>query len=161
MEPIQRKRFRKYQKNIHNPKKNNLLIYSSGRYALQSSENLYIHPKTLEAIRRLFTRCLRRKGRVTITIAPNYPVSKKGTESRMGKGKGGVYEWLCRIGKGEIFLEIDGIGKKNLKDIRDITKKIPTKFPGKIKEIFHPNLERKDSSKKLSLKEKNIKYYSF
>jgi ribosomal protein L16/L10AE len=79
----------------------------------------------------------------------------------MGKGKGVIAQWLCRIRRGEIFLEIDGIGKKSLKDIREITKLLPTKFPGKINEMFHPNLERPSCRKKLSTREKMNRYFFF
>lgn len=138
-----RKGFRKFQKNIKCLKKENRWVFTTARFALQSLENQELHPKTLEALRRQFTRCLQRKGKVRIKAFPNKPLSKKGTESRMGKGKGLVYQWLCRIRRGEIFLEIDGIGVKEIKSVTDLAKKIPCKFPGTIQKILHPAWRKK------------------
>lgn len=138
MKILQRRPFRKYQKKIKNLKKENMFLFTSGRFALQSLENKELHPKTLEALRLQFTRCLKRKGRVTVRAYPNKPCSKKGTESRMGKGKGSTYQWLCRIRRGEIFLEVDGIGRKGMSDIMEVAKKVRNKFPGKIQCIWHP-----------------------
>lgn len=135
---MERKGFRKFQKNIRSLKISNQLSFYSGRFALQSLENQELHPKTLETLRRQFKRCFKRKGRVTVRAFPNKPISKKGTESRMGKGKGSVYQWLCRIRRGSILLEIDGIGKKGIKHVKDVAKKLPCKFPGKIQCLFHP-----------------------
>jgi large subunit ribosomal protein L16 len=141
---MERKGFRKYQKNIKCLKKGNQTSFYSARFALQSLENQELHPKTVEALRRQFTRCLRRKGRVTVRAFPNKPISKKGTESRMGKGKGSVYQWLCRIRRGEIFLEIDGIGVKEMKNVKDLARKIHCKFPGKIQCLWHPAWRKKN-----------------
>lgn len=140
---MERKGFRKFQKNLQALKTDNQFCLHSARFALQSLENQELHPKTLETLRRQFTRCLRRKGRVTVRAFPNRPISKKGSESRMGKGKGSVYQWLCRIRRGAIFLEIHGIGVKGLKNVTELAKKIPCKFPGKIQCLFHPAWRKK------------------
>ena len=36
-------------------------------------------------------------------------VSKKPAEVRMGKGKGSVEYWVCRIHPGRIIFEVDGV----------------------------------------------------
>ena len=50
-------------------------------------------------------------GRVWIRIFPDMPVSKKPAEVRMGKGKGSVELWVCRVKPGRIVFEIDGVAE--------------------------------------------------
>ncbi len=52
---------------------------------------------------------MKRAGRVWIRIFPDVPVSKKPTEVRMGKGKGALEFWACRVKPGRIMFEIDGV----------------------------------------------------
>ena len=54
---------------------------------------------------------MKREGRVWIRIFPDVPVSKKPAEVRMGKGKGSVEYWVCRINPGRILFEVDGINE--------------------------------------------------
>ena len=43
-------------------------------------------------------------------IFPDIPVTSKGNESRMGKGKGAFEYWACRVPKDKIVFEIGGGG---------------------------------------------------
>jgi large subunit ribosomal protein L16 len=54
---------------------------------------------------------MKRQGRVWIRIFPDLPVTKKPTEVRMGKGKGGVEFWAARVAPGRIMFEIDGVAE--------------------------------------------------
>jgi large subunit ribosomal protein L16 len=51
----------------------------------------------------------RRAGRLWIRVFPDVPVTKKPAEVRMGKGKGSVEYWICRVKPGRILFEIDGV----------------------------------------------------
>ena len=68
-----------------------------------------VSARQIEAARRAITRHLKRVGRVWIRIFPDVPVSKKPAEVRMGKGKGSVELWVCRVKPGRIMFEIDGV----------------------------------------------------
>jgi len=55
---------------------------------------------------------MKRQGRVWIRVFPDVPVTKKPTEVRMGKGKGSVEYWACRVKPGRIMFEIDGVSEE-------------------------------------------------
>ncbi|MBL0930961.1 MAG: 50S ribosomal protein L16, partial [Alphaproteobacteria bacterium] len=57
------------------------------------------------------TREMKRAGRVWIRVFPDVPVTSKPTEVRMGKGKGAVDYWACRVKPGRVMFEIDGVPK--------------------------------------------------
>ncbi len=55
---------------------------------------------------------MKRAGRVWIRIFPDVPVTKKPTEVRMGKGKGGVEFWCARVAPGRVMFEIGGVAEE-------------------------------------------------
>ena len=65
--------------------------------------------KQIEAARVALTRHMKRQGRVWTRVFPNIPVSKKPIEVRMGKGKGNVEYYACRVKPGRILFEVDGV----------------------------------------------------
>lgn len=83
-----------------------------GAFGLKAMEPERITARQIEAARRALTRHMKRAGRVWIRIFPDVPVSKKPTEVRMGKGKGSVEYWACRVKPGRIMFEIDGVAPK-------------------------------------------------
>ena len=82
-----------------------------GTYGMKVVEPGRITARQIEAARRAITRHLKRVGRVWIRIFPDVPVSKKPAEVRMGKGKGSVELWVCRVKPGRIAFEIDGVSE--------------------------------------------------
>ena len=80
-----------------------------GTYGLKALEPERVTARQIEAARRAMTRHMKRQGRVWIRIFPDVPVSSKPTEVRMGKGKGSVDFWACRIKPGRVMFEIDGV----------------------------------------------------
>jgi large subunit ribosomal protein L16 len=83
-----------------------------GEYGLKSLEPNRVTAREIEAARRAITRQMKRQGRVWIRIFPDLPVTKKPTEVRMGKGKGGVEFWAARVAPGRIMFEIDGVAEE-------------------------------------------------
>ena len=67
--------------------------------------------RQIEAARRAITREMKRQGRVWIRVFPDVPVTSKPTEVRMGKGKGSVDYWACRVKPGRVMFEIDGVSE--------------------------------------------------
>jgi len=55
------------------------------------------------------THFLQREGRVYIRIFPDKPVSSKPLETRMGKGKGEVDQWVAVVKPGTVLFEIAGV----------------------------------------------------
>ena len=80
-----------------------------GAYGLKALEPGRITARQIEAARRAITRAMKRAGKVWIRVFPDVPVSKKPTEVRMGKGKGSVEYWACRVKPGRIMFEVDGV----------------------------------------------------
>lgn len=80
-----------------------------GSYGLKALEPERITARQIEASRRAITRHLRRSGRLWIRVFPDVPVSSKPAEVRMGKGKGSVEFWVCKVKPGRILFELDGV----------------------------------------------------
>jgi large subunit ribosomal protein L16 len=87
----------------------NLTRVVFGTYGLQAMESGTIPAKTLEAIRRVLTRRFRRTGQIWIRLYPDVPITRKPGEVRMGKGKGAVAFWTCKVQAGQILFEMDGV----------------------------------------------------
>ena len=82
-----------------------------GSYGLKAKTPGRISARQIESARRAITREMHREGRVWIRIFPDVPVTKKPAEVRMGKGKGSVEFWVCRIHPGRIVFEVDGVSE--------------------------------------------------
>jgi large subunit ribosomal protein L16 len=104
-----RTKYRKYQKGRVSGIQSNTTQLAFGQFGLKSLETGRIPSKTLEAVRRVLTRKFKRAGQIWIRIFPDIAVSLKPAEVRMGKGKGAPSYWICRVQKGQILFEMDGI----------------------------------------------------
>ena len=85
---------------------------SFGGYGLKALEPERVTARQIEAARRAITRHLKRVGRVWIRVFPDVPVSSKPAEVRMGKGKGSVELWVCRVKPGRVMFEIEGVTRE-------------------------------------------------
>jgi large subunit ribosomal protein L16 len=107
-----RTKFRKFQKGRAQGISNNTTQLQFGRFGLKALESGRIPAKTIEAIRRIITRKFKRTGQIWIRIFPDISVTSKPAEVRMGKGKGSPTFWMCRVKRGQILFEMDGIDSK-------------------------------------------------
>lgn len=82
-----------------------------GDYGLQALEPGWITARQIEAARRALVRYMRRRGKVWIRIFPDKPVTKRAAESRMGKGKGAVDQWVAVVRPGRMLFEISGLDR--------------------------------------------------
>jgi large subunit ribosomal protein L16 len=99
-----------------------------GAYGLKAQEPERVTARQIEAARRAMTRHMKRAGRVWIRIFPDVPVTKKPTEVRMGKGKGSVEYWACKVKPGRIMFEIDGVSEDVAREaLRLAAMKLPVK----------------------------------
>ena len=104
-----RLKFRKQHKGrIHGLAKGGSEL-SFGMYGLKALSPERITARQIEAARRAITREMRRLGQLWIRIFPDVPVTDKPAEVRMGKGKGAVEYWICRVKPGRIMFELDGV----------------------------------------------------
>ena len=83
-----------------------------GEFGLKALEPNRVNAREIEAARRAITRYMKRAGRVWIRVFPDVPVTAKPTEVRMGKGKGSVEYWACKVKPGRIMFEIDGVSEE-------------------------------------------------
>ncbi len=77
---------------------------------------------------RTITNLTKRKGKIWIRIFPDFPITQKPSEVRMGKGKGNVSFWVCNVKPGKILYEIAGANLKILENaLLFATIKLPIK----------------------------------
>jgi len=101
---------------------------SFGEYGLQSLDIGWISGKHIEAGRVAATHYLHREGRVYIRIFPDKPISKKPLETRMGKGKGEVEDWVAIVKPGSVLFEISGVDENTAKQaFRRVSSKLPVR----------------------------------
>ncbi|MBI2034952.1 MAG: 50S ribosomal protein L16 [Candidatus Levybacteria bacterium] len=82
-----------------------------GDYGLTSEGRAWVTSRQIEAARRSITHYTQRGGRLWIRIFPDKPITKKPAETRMGGGKGDVYEYVARVRPGRILFEMGGVSK--------------------------------------------------
>jgi large subunit ribosomal protein L16 len=125
--------------NMLSPKKTKFRIHGSakgsytlnyGSFGLKALEPERVTARQIEAARKALTRYLKRAGKMWIRIFPDVPVSKKPAEVRMGKGKGSVEYWVCRVKPGRIMFEVDGV---DVNDARKAMTLAAAKLPLKCK----------------------------
>ncbi len=99
-----------------------------GSYGLQSLEHGWITARQIEAGRIAITRHAKRAGKLWIRMFPDKPLSKKPLETRMGKGKGSVEEWVACVKPGKVLYEIEGVDEKMARRALTLAKaKLPVK----------------------------------
>jgi len=99
-----------------------------GTYGLKALEPERVTARQIEAARRAMTRHMKRQGRVWIRIFPDVPVTAKPIEVRMGKGKGSVDRWVCKVKPGRVMFEIDGVAEDVAQEaLRLAAMKLPIK----------------------------------
>lgn len=85
---------------------------SFGEYGLASLEMAWVTSRQIEAARRAITHFTQRGGRVWIRIFPDKPITHKPAETRMGSGKGDVYEYVAPVKAGRMLFEMSGVTKE-------------------------------------------------
>ena len=99
-----------------------------GTIGLKSLESGFISARQLEAARQAIARKIKKKGKLWIKIFPFFPITKKPTEVRMGKGKGNISHWAAKIKGGSVIFEVCGINKKTaIKAFKTGSAKLPVR----------------------------------
>ena len=101
---------------------------SFGDYGLMAQEGAWISARQIEAARVAMTRYMKRGGKVFINIFPHLPLTKKPLETRQGKGKGAVEQWVAVVKEGKIMFEIKGVSEEVAREaFRLASHKLPIK----------------------------------
>lgn len=80
-----------------------------GAYGLKALTESFVTSRQIEAARRAMTRSIKRGGKVWIRVFPDHPITSKGSEMPMGKGKGAVDHFVAIVRPGTILFEMDGV----------------------------------------------------
>lgn len=80
-----------------------------GSFGLKSLEGKWVSAREIEAARRAMTRFVQRGGKIWVRIFPDKPVTLKGSEVRMGGGKGPVDHFVAVVKPGMVLFEMDGV----------------------------------------------------
>jgi large subunit ribosomal protein L16 len=106
-----------------------------GSFGLKTLETKWITARQLEAARRAMTKFIQRGGKIWIRVFPDKPVTFKGTEVAMGKGKGIVDHFVVPVKPGRILFEMDGVKKEIAYEaLRLAADKLPVKTKFVVKE---------------------------
>ena len=99
-----------------------------GEYGLMAKEGNYVSARQIEAARIAMTRFMKRGGKVFINIFPDMPRTKKPLETRQGKGKGNVEEWVAVVKEGKIMFEVADVEESVAREaLRLASHKLPIK----------------------------------
>jgi len=101
---------------------------SFGSYGLKSLESCWISARQIEATRRVISRFMQRSGKMWIRVFPDAPVTAKGGEIPMGKGKGAVDHYVAIVRPGTMLFEIEGVTEQQAREAMKLAgHKLPVK----------------------------------
>ncbi len=86
-----------------------------GDFGMRAITAGWISSRQIEAVRRVLVRFVRKGGKIWIRIFPYKPITAKGSEVGMGKGKGSVEYYVAPVIPGQILFEIGGIPEDKAK----------------------------------------------
>ena len=99
-----------------------------GDFGLKALEPAWITSRQIEAARVAMTRAAQRGGKVWIRIFPDKPVTKRGQEMPMGKGKGAPEYFVAVVKPGRIMFEMAGVDPELAREaMRLAAHKLPIK----------------------------------
>ncbi|HEC63561.1 MAG TPA: 50S ribosomal protein L16 [Candidatus Acetothermia bacterium] len=135
-----RTKYRKQQKGRIKGKATRGCEVAFGDYGIQALAPAWITRQQIEAARTTLARATHR-GKVWIRIFPDKPITRKPAESRMGKGKGNVENWVAVVKPGTIMFEFAGVSEEEAKRIHKLVSyKFP--IPTRLRRRFHLGGER-------------------
>ncbi|KAJ1680233.1 39S ribosomal protein L16, mitochondrial [Spiromyces aspiralis] len=131
-----RTKYKKYQKGrvpvrTGGSTKGNYLAF--GDYGLRIKSGTRLSAKVLSACYVALRRKLRplKGSKIWLRVFPDIPVTTKGLEVRMGKGKGTFDYWACRVPKDKILFEIAAPSGLSVEIAREAFRLVGHKLPVK------------------------------
>lgn len=101
---------------------------TKGDFGLVALEGAWVSARQIEAARIAMTRYMKRGGKVFINIFPHLPLTKKPLETRQGKGKGAVDQYVAVVKEGKILFEISDVEEAVAREaLRLASHKLPIK----------------------------------
>ena len=102
-------RYRKVQRGRRKGRSKGGREVAFGEYGLQALEPAWITAQQIEAVRVTLSRRTKKVGKLYLRIFPQKPITKKPAETRMGKGKGNVEQWVCVVKRERVMFEVSGL----------------------------------------------------
>ncbi len=106
-----------------------------GEYGLKSMQAGWVTARQIESARRAIVGYMQRSGDVFIRIFPDMPITFKGNEMPMGKGKGAVDHYVAVVKPGTIMFEIKDVEEKMARRALELAKhklSVKSKFVSKL-----------------------------
>lgn len=121
-------KYRKSHKGKRGGKATRTINISFGSFGMKSLEACWVTSRQIESARRAMTRYTKRGGQIWIRIFPDKPVTKKGGEMPMGKGKGAVDHYVAVVKPGMVLFEMEGVEEDIAKEAMKLAAyKLPVK----------------------------------
>ena len=137
-----RTKYRKPHRLTYDGKAKGNITLQFGEYGLQAKEGGYVTAKQIEAARIAMTRYMKRGGKVWINIFPHLARTQKPLETRQGKGKGNVNEWVAVVKTGKIMFEVAGVSEEIAREALRLAShklSVKTKFVMRESEVNNEN----------------------
>ena len=123
-----RTKYRKSHRLTYDGRARGNTTLTKGEFGLVACEGSWISARQIEAARIAMTRYMKRGGKVYINIFPHLPLTKKPLETRQGKGKGGVDQYVAVVKEGKIMFEISDVSEEIAREaLRLASHKLPIK----------------------------------
>ena len=145
-----------FKKRTTKPSKETKLKF--GDYGLLFNQQGLFEIKYIFILRRLLRKLRIKKNKkrrkvlirsrmIWFVLFPNFIISKKSKNSRMGKGKGSLVRWSIRVRQGLVFLEFRGFSLEKIKAVKNnlqnsLQIKINTLFPTLWNYTTNPELKK-------------------
>jgi len=121
-------KYRKVQRGRLTGRSKGARTVAFGDYGLQAVEPTWMTAQQIESIRLMLSRKLKKIGHVFLRVFPDKPITHKPAETRMGKGKGSVDEWVAVVKRDRVVIEINGVDEPTAKRLlRLASYKLPMK----------------------------------
>ncbi len=101
-----------------------------GSFGLRAMEARWLTVAQLDSARITIIKNLKKKGKMWLRIFPYKPITSKGPESDMGKGKGKVDHYVFPVRPGRMIFEL---GEMEEQKARSVLKQAAAKLPIKTK----------------------------
>mgnify|MGYP000874745586 FL=1 len=107
-----RTKFRKQMKGRNRGKATRGANLAMGEIGIKAVEAGRVNSRQIEAARVALTRHVKSQAKNWIRVFPDKPLTKKPLQTRMGKGKAGIEEWVMNIKPGRIIVEMAGVDEE-------------------------------------------------
>jgi large subunit ribosomal protein L16 len=81
-------------------------------FGVKSLDAAWVSSRQIESARRVMANYTKRGGNIWIRIFPDKPITSKGNEMPMGKGKGAVDHYVAVVKPGTMLFEMSGVDEK-------------------------------------------------